>query len=133
MDLRKSPTSIDDKELAVASFAAIQFLLQSVESYRVEIYTLNSKISELIAEVSELKLANSAVLKSPKLKIDDAKQKFKYGEKQAVVMNNVGAKYILYVYSILSKSALMWKDGISTDPPDSGDLAEYGKSAYELI
>lgn len=84
MNLQKSPNSIDSSELAVASFKAMQYLLQSVEAYRSEISTLSAKIDGLVTEVSDLKVANQAVIQSPKLK-GDTNRTFKYGEQRALV------------------------------------------------
>ena len=132
MNLQKSPNSIDSSELAVASFKAMQYLLQSIEAYRSEISTLSAKIDGLVTEVSDLKLANQAVIQSPKLK-GDTNRTFKYGEQRAVVTKEDGTKELQFVYSILSKTALIWKDNISTDPPNGSDLRSYSKSSYELI
>ena len=133
MNLSKSITSINDKELAVAQLTSTQFLYQIIQKQSQSITELKNLIVSQSDRMDSLESIISnmmTVATIPK----DKKKTYKYGELKLLGKNSENQHVRRSIYCVNDDgSVYAWKRGKTADPPEDGILCIWKAGEFQFI
>ena len=134
MNLSKSITSINDKELAVAQLTSTQFLYQIIQQQSQSITELKELIVSQSDRVDSLESRISNLLQVATIPESESIKSFNYGDQQILCTDYTGDKLLRYLYCIHDDgTADAWRGGYSADPPSDGELNTWASGKWKLV